>query len=467
MGNNNFSLLRKQSRQLRQLRDGLMLQLYPTKGATTVGKDGTEAILTNFLGSFQRFVGNQQTAYDNDSVRSSPTSSSASSLERQVDSAIAQALRKTPGRGATNFIKALDAAYPRSKGGKTATASSRSQAVLYNSDENGKGSSLGELSTRQLALHRQTSIIAADGLKILEELQPFVPDADNDRVEALRSLIQSQITLLVEEFGRADEPRSARVESAFKSLREYVSEFGKQAQLNDPMLVAIPDDENQTTKFELLRSYTKSISQAWANYYRAEKSSGSYSLSEKIDRARVLLPIVSQATTDFSDALESVGLSESERRSRASLFSTLNVDAIKAVDATGDMDTSSTRISVIRNNVLIELPVPGETATVTEKIPIGRWLPDITVSDLIDWLDRFSNMEAPSALESTYGIDFVTDQSDRLFWTIAAIVAHLNTTSSFSQGSKSMLEQILSNERVRWSLDNLLSQLQALANLAT
>lgn len=448
MGNHNLSLLRKQSSQLKQLRDGLMHQLYPTKGSPTVGRDGTEAVLTNFLGSFQRFVGNQQTAYDNNSVRSSPTSSSASSLERQVDSAIAQALRKTPGRGATNFVKALNAAYARSENGQPATATSRSQVVLYNSDGNGKSSGLGELSTRQLAIHRQTSIIAADALKILEELHPFTPDADNDRVEALRSLIQSQITLLVEEFGRADEPRSARVESALKSLREYVNEFGKQAQLNDPMLVAILDDENQTTKFELLRSYTKSISQAWTNYYQPGKSSQPFSLSERVDRARVLLPIVSQANIDFSDALESVGLSESERRSRASLFSTLNVDGIKETE-TYRKDSDS-----------------RELVRVAERTPIGKWLPDITVSDLIDWLDRFSNMEAPSALESSYGIDFVTDQADRLFWTIAAIVAHLSTTSSFGQGSKSMLEQILSNERVRWSLDNLLSQLQALADLA-
>lgn len=453
MGNNNFSM------QLRQLRDGLMLQLYPTRGTSTVGKDGTEAILTNFLGSFQRFVGNQQTAYDSNSVRSSPTSSSASSLERQVDSAIAQALRKTPGRGATNFIKALNAAYPRSAGGQTTTVASRSQVLFYNSDENGKSGGLGALSTRQLALHRQTSIVAADALKILEELHPFTPDADSDRVEALRSLIQSQITLLVEEFGRADEPRAARVESALKSLREYVSEFGKQAQLHDSMLVAILDDENQTTKFELLSSYTKAIGQAWANYYQPGKANKPSSLSEKVDRAKVLLPIVSQATIDFSDALESVGLSESERRSRASLFSSLNVDAIR--------ETPPTRSSTASDGELRGVPAQGETVRVTERTPIGKWLPDMTVSDLIDWLDRFSNMEAPSALESTYGIDFVTDQADRLFWTIAAIVAHLKTTSSFGQGSKAMLEQILSNERVSWSLDNLLSQLQALADLAT
>ncbi|MBD2157864.1 hypothetical protein [Leptolyngbya sp. FACHB-16] len=450
MGSNNFSLLRKQAKQLKQLRNGLMLQLYPTKGAPTIGMNGTEAVLTNLLGSFQRFVGNQQTAYDDGAVRSSPMSSSASSLERQVDSAIAQALKKTPGRGATNFVKALDAAYPWSTNGAMAGISSRSQAVLFNAHSDVASSGLGELSTRQMALHRQTSIIAADALKILEELHSFVPDADNDRVEALRSLIQHQITLLIEEFGRADEPRAARVESALKSLREYVSEFGRQAQLNDPMLVAILDDENQTTKFELLSAYTKSMSQAWVNYSRAERSGKSYSLSEKVDRARVILPIVSQAAIDFSDALESVGLSESERRSRASLFSTLNVVSIQQSEQDDISGVSQSR----------------EPRFVTVKNQIGQQLPNITVSDLIDWLDRFSNIEAPSALESTYGIDFVTDQADRLFWTIAAVVAHLKTTTSFSQNSKSMLEQILSNERVSWSLDNLLSQLKALADLA-
>jgi len=448
MGNNNFSLLRKQARQLKQLRDGLMLQLYPTQRNLTIGTTGTEAILANFLGSFQRFVGNQQTAFDNGSVRSSPTSSNANSLERQVDSAIAQALRKTPGRGAANFIKALDAAYPLSSSGKIATVSSRSQAVLYNPVQNGKSSGLGELSTKQLALHRQTSIIAADALKILEELQAFVPDADNERVEALRSLIQSQITLLIEEFGRADEPRAARVQSALNSLREYVSEFGKQAHLSDPMLAAIVDDENQTTKFELLQSYVKSISQAWTSYSRLGKSNKSYSLSEKVDRARVLLPIVSQATIDLSNALESVGLNESERRSRANLFSNLNVANVASIQV-----SNADRIV-------------GQRSLETASNPIGEWLPEITVSDLIDWLDRFSNMEAPSALDSTYGIDFVTDQADRLFWTIAAIVAYLKTISSGSQTSKSMLAQILSNERVSWALDNLLSQLHALADLA-
>jgi hypothetical protein len=93
-------------------------------------------------------------------------------------------------------------------------------------------------------------------------------------------------------------------------------------------------------------------------------------------------------------------------------------------------------------------------------------LPDITVSDLQDWLNRFSTMEAPGALTSVYGIDFVTDQADRLFWTIAPIVGYLKTTRSLNPSGQSTLAQILSNERVGLAFDNLLSQLNALADLA-
>jgi hypothetical protein len=253
----------------------------------------------------------------------------------------------------------------------------------------------------------------------------------------LRSLIQSQIMVLVEEFGRADEPRSARVLSTLRSLQEYVVELGEQGYLNDPLLAATIDDDDQIAKFDVLTNYIKLMSQSWRDYNQSEKSGRVYSISERADRARVLLPIVSQANKDLGNALESVGLNETERRSRACLFTTLQ----------------SSPIEIDNDDVEIENQ-------------ISTWLPDITVSDLQDWLDRFANMEAPNALKSVYGIDFVTDQADRLFWTIAPIVAYLKTTRSLNPSGQSTLGQILSNERVSLALDNILSQLNALADLA-
>lgn len=433
---NDLSLSRTFAQQSKVLRRGLMAQLYATKTINLNADEQNGLLLSDLLGSFKRYAGNQQTAYDSGSVQSSPTNTS-NQWERIVDRAIHQVLGRSPGKGATNFINALDTAFPETSNGKTAVTTPVYGTDVYNS----KGL-LAEVSTEQAILYRQVSINMADALKVLANIQYFSPQADKESVESLRELIRSQINALVEEFRRADEPRSSRVESYLRSLDEYVSEFGKQAYINDPRLAVTIEDEEQTTNFKLLKSYLTTLSQAWARYYNSEKFGRWDSLSVRVDRARVLLPIVFQANLDFSNALESVGLSENERRSRASLFTALDLPAILEFDR--------------ENNQ----PIPPDPSY------LATWLPNITVSDLIDWLDRYSNTEAPSALESVYGIDFVTDQADRLFWTIAPIVAHLKTIVSSNPSSQSTLKQILSNERVTWALDNLLSQLNALADLA-
>ncbi|GAB1539798.1 hypothetical protein NUACC21_24650 [Scytonema sp. NUACC21] len=436
MAIDDLSLSRTYAQQSKMLRRGLMAQLYATKAINPVGDaEGQNGLLlSDLLSSFKRYAGNQQTAYDNGSVQSSPTNTS-NQWERIVDRAIHQVLGRTPGKGATNFINALNTAFPDNGYGTVAT-----MPTYTTNGYKGMGL-LAEVSTEQAILYRQVSINMADALKVLADIEYFSPQADKESVESLRELIRSQINVLVEEFRRADEPRVSRVESYLRSLDEYVSEFGKQAYLNNPRLAVTIEDEEQVTNFKLLKSYLKTLSQAWARYYNSEKSGRWDSLSIRVDRARVLLPIVAQANLDFSNALESVGLSENERRSRASLFTALDLPAILELDRR----SQSSR------------PDPSF---------LGTWLPNITVSDLIDWLDRYSNTEAPSALESTYGIDFVTDQADRLFWTIAPIVAHLKTIVASNSSSQSTLKQILSNERVTWALDNLLSQLNALAELA-
>jgi hypothetical protein len=432
----NLSLSRSYAQQSKTLRRGIMAQLYATQSINPtkpIGKprEQSNLLLSDLLGSFKRYAGNQQTAYDSGSVQSGPTNTS-NQWERVVDRAINQVLGKSPGKGANNFVNALDTAFP-SKG------YGRSTMTIASADNYGTTGLLAEVSTEQAILYRQVSTNMTDALKVLAGIQYFSPQADKESVEALRELIRGRINFLVEEFRRADEPRSDLVESYLRSLDESTNEFGKRAFLNDPRLAVTIEDEEQTTNFKLLKSYLKTLSQAWARYFNAGKFGRVDSLSVRVDRARVLLPIVSQANLDFSNALESVGLSENERRSRASLFTTLDLP-VTLINSRGSSALNPAFLST--------------------------WLPNITVSDLIDWLDRYSNIEAPSALESTYGIDFVTDQADRLFWTIAPVVTHLKTVVASNPSSQSMLKQILSNERVAWALDNILSQLNALAELA-
>jgi hypothetical protein len=443
-----LSLSRSYAQQSRILRRGIMAQLYATRAISPIGSSRAQnnLLLSDLLSSFKRYAGNQQTAYDSGSVQSSPTNNS-NQWDRVVDRAINQVLGKTPGKGANNFVNALDTAFPR-KG----YARSTSTITLPAADDYSTTGLLAEVSTEQAILYRQVSINMADALKVLASIQYFSPKADKESVEALRELIRGQINFLVDEFRRADEPRADLVLSYLRSLTEYTNEFGKQAFLTDSQLAVTIEDEEQTTNFKLLKSYLRTLSEAWGKYNKANKPEQLNSLSVRVDRARVLLPIVSQANLDFSNALESVGLSENERRSRASLFTALDLPSIilkaQSKEQTEDGESSRKIISRLDPNLL------------------STWLPSITVSDLIDWLDRYSNIEAPSALDSTYGIDFVTDQANRLFWTISPVVTHLKTVTSLTPYSQSTLKQILSNERVVWALDNILSQLDALAELA-
>jgi hypothetical protein len=279
-----LSLRRKRAQQMKKLRAGLMTQFYPTKAIGTTD-DQTALLLSDLLGSFKRYAGNQKTAYDDGSVQSSPTSTT-NVLERQVDRALTQVLGRSPGRGANNFINALNASFPQAGKGKTSSG----QMVAYAGEGsrtsadaiNVIGTRSTEISSRQDALRRSTSIVMADAIQVLERLQSFVPQADDDRVEALRSLVMAQIKVLVEEFGRNDEPRPERVQAYLSSLGEYVAEFGKQAFLNDPALATIVDDEDQVTKFDLLRTYVQMMAEAIVPKSRSERTPSVNASTERV-----------------------------------------------------------------------------------------------------------------------------------------------------------------------------------------
>jgi len=301
----------------------------------------------------------------------------------------------------------------------------------------------GTISARQANLYRQASVIAGDALRVLNGLTPFVPEAESDQVDALRALISSEINSLVEEFGRVDEPRNERVLAYFSALNLHVRGFGRRAFLDDPERAASVDDETQVAGFELLKSYARGLREAWNTFFNVDRSSKSFSLSERVERANILLPIVAQVNVDFEAAMDSVGFTESERRSLAAKFNTL----------------TGFNVSPLTQFESLDIAQPGSFATS---------LPDITVYDLTEWVDRFANLEGPNMLAESglYGLDFVTDQADRLFWVIAPVIAILETDEVDLSSDSSSLEQSLSNERVRFSLNNLLVQLNTLADLS-
>ena len=459
MASTNLNVPHIRAGQLKSLRAGLLKQLF-SKARLVDPNPQTQAI-NDIANSFSRYAAYQQTAFDNGASRSS-SSNDASSMERVVQRAFNQVLGGATGRGPNSFMNALNGAFPTiatSEGRQVAFTPARSVVSLYRSDGSTNGANpmngyrtgttsadgyAGTISARQANLYRQASVIAGDALRVLNGLTPFVPEAESDQVDALRALISSEINSLVEEFGRVDEPRNERVLAYFSALNLHVRGFGRRAFLDDPERAASVDDETQVAGFELLKSYARGLREAWNTFFNVDRSSKSFSLSERMERANILLPIVAQVNVDFEAAMDSVGFTVSERRSLAAKFNTLSgFNVSPLLQFKGDLDIAQS----------------GSFATS---------LPDITVYDLTEWVDRFANLEGPGMLAESglYGLDFVTDQADRLFWVIAPVIAILETDEVDLASDSSSLEQSLSNERVRFSLNNLLVQLNTLADLS-
>ncbi len=232
------------------LRAAVLDQLYPTKStAPILGKkrkgiqERTNQILNDLTSSFSRFAGNQQTAFDNGASRSS-AGSTGSMLEKQVERAFTQVLGRSPGYSSDSFMNALTGTFPATTDGRQVSFTpTRSVISLYSANGSSYGSGsyglnaysngsssfvVGQLSTKQATLYRQASLVAGDALKVLAGLTSFLPEADVEEVEALRSLIQSEISTLIDEFGRVDEPRDTRVEDYLNALKSARVSSGRE-----------------------------------------------------------------------------------------------------------------------------------------------------------------------------------------------------------------------------------------------
>jgi hypothetical protein len=487
-------ILRKRN-VLKNLRQELLKQLFPAAIKTSDDVAQQLAQIAQILG---RSAGNEPTIYDNGSSRSS-ASGNANALTQQVERALTQVLGRTPGRGYDGFVTALNSAFPTDAYGQVMTTPTRSVVSLtgngnYSNVGNGyyspasmgnypaagsgyssappNSTGVGQLSVEQANLYRQASINAADALRVLEGLQPFDPIADIDAVEALRALIRSQINTLVDEFGRIDEPRRERVETYLDTLltadlkRGSIVQLGEQARLIDRILlntVSTPEvfpvtlsDETQVAGFELLRNYADTLRTIWEQFLETNEVeltvTGRY--SERLSRSYIMLPVISDSNTSFMAAMDSIGFTASERRSDAALFSNLGSPLLNQSDT--------------RNRTEIEFSPQFLFPCVSDPLPhqtndkFSLLLPDITVNDFDEWVERFATIEAPSILSASgqFGLDFVTDQADTLFWVISIVLdAVKDTTQSL------LLDKVLSFERVQQTLSELLFQLDTLASL--
>jgi hypothetical protein len=465
---------------LKALREAIITELFNGFIGSDLREDRIAEQLAQIAQVLGRSATNEPTAYENGLVKTSATGA-ANLLTRQVERAISQVLGRSPGKGSTGFIKALDSAFPTGKNGQVTFKPSRSAVSLFSpagegnqvlSDNNG-ATLTGQLPIEQANLYRQASIVANDALKVLASIEPFDPTADIDAVEALKALIRTQINSLVEEFGRLDEPRVDLVNLYLRTIDANLDELGIRGRLSndngfsrngsggstqidlEEVFPVTLDDEAQVAALELLKNYRNTLEDIFLRFLdvsESEQVSGHF--SERLARVSILLPVVADSNISFMAALDSIGFTESERRSDASLFTSL------------DPNLSLTPFRLSIDNRVDDPDRRGLNFLDLQRVP----LPNITLNDFNDWVDRFTTLEAPTVLADAgrFGLEFVTDQADTLFWVIATVLDFIQQSNDpdspiFRRGD-TLLERILAFDRVKQTLLELASQLDTLAD---
>jgi hypothetical protein len=222
------------------------------------------------------------------------------------------------------------------------------------------------------------------------------------------------------------------------------------------------DDEAQVAALELLKNYVDTLEEIWLRFLDtsgSEQVSGHY--SERLARVSILLPVVADSNVSFMSALDSIGFTESERRSDASLFTSL--------DNLGGTAFSLSINAVGQDPTTPILDPDGTGSTIAVDLVS---LPKITLNDFNDWVDRFATTEAPTVLADSgrFGLEFVTDQADTLFWVIAIVLDFIQQSNQpgnpIFRSGETLLERIFSFDRVQQTLRELAFQLDTLADFS-
>jgi hypothetical protein len=297
---------------------------------------------------------------------------------------------------------------------------------------------VGAIPPEQATLYRQARLVVGDARPILAALQPRSSDVDAAEVMTLRSQVDAEFTGLLEEFGRLDGPRTQKVDVYLRGLvgatgtGGHVEDFATLIQRDPSAGFTSLDEERQDASVALIRSHARSLATFWAAYLAGvglDTASGGPGLTfaERLSRASQLLTAVTETNNNFLAAMDAVGYSENERR----------LDLIEV----GPLALGTPGSSGLSRS-LAATPAPSL----------------LTIGNLTAWLDEYGRRGAGYLERSgQFGLEFVITQAEALFWVVSSLVG--------PRSAANPLPPALADDRVRQELENLLAQLDLLADL--
>ncbi|MGI2903433.1 hypothetical protein [Tolypothrix sp. VBCCA 56010] len=302
------------------------------------------------------------------------------SLQQIVDNALGQVLCRSSKNDPKAFLDSLTKTFtPQESNGRITY---NWTPCSYNTVQTELG---GTVSGAQASLYHRTKTLLDDALRQLDKLYALNPAADPQNMEAVRSVIRTQIVELINELGTQGGPRTQRVDSLFQLLLGDVEDndnFDKVGgQLKDlaeifgltRSRVNNVDEEQNFSNYLIIKDSLLSIRDSW-NAFNADTGGGAY-IGTQLVLLSQALSVVAESVQETYRIMDSVFLGPAERQA-------VWIDFAKARQNPPNCDGKSA------------FPLPdGTQYTIGETKQLK---PAMTIEKLLSWTLNWSTKEAPT-----------------------------------------------------------------------
>ncbi|WP_088889056.1 hypothetical protein [Leptolyngbya ohadii] len=305
--------------------------------------------------------------------------SSGGDLQQVVDGAIARILGKNVNpQDSKTLVSSLNQVFvPKDSNGRTDYVwMPRTYSVQT---ELG-----GKLTGAQASLYYRAKVVLDNVLPLLNGLSPLNPAADPQNMEAVRSVVRTELVELVNELGVESGPRQWKVDSLFRLLLGSDWTGMENGQLYNLMVVFglerdrinTVGEEEAYSNYLIILDYMRSLYQSWRAYV-TDNQAEPY-LGTQLVKLSQAMSVVAESVAQAFEVMDNVYLGPAERQTV--IFDFSNVTYPPDNNSPTDPTPIDDSIEVI----------------VTPRSAANRVSNQMTLQELLTWVMSFATTEGQS-----------------------------------------------------------------------
>jgi hypothetical protein len=374
---------------------------------------------------------------------------------RSADQTVEQQLRDVLGwrpraGDAKGFLAALDQAFTceEVEGHTECRWTPRSYAVEVRAD-------MGAITGAQASIYNRAKATLDDALPLLDGLKPLIPDYDPENVTAIRAIVRTQLTELVEELGVEGGPRVARVNQLFDFLLGPPS--ASDEKVRDFLVSRVASDGVQ----DLAQVVGGNLGALRDRFGLRRGRINTIDEEQNYTNFLIVVEYVITLETSWLLQIPFFTLPSDDDRGPEPYLGTRLVLLSRDLEVVGE---SVHEVEFAMNSVFLG---PTERQTMRLRFPTsetGSFLrcagyPSMFVADLLGWVERFATEEGPQLIEvgGKQGLANFRDTAELL----ECLVRAARTEPA---GLQATMPAAYARPRVQRALDELATQLRSAAD---